>query len=211
MSSKWSVRKGLRTVYASSRVLPRSRLPTLPLLPLLTALPFLPLPSLSPSPFLSLPLRPIALSLSLNRRRFMCVDARLLHGARVSRKNVVFSYTEVEKMVRTATSNEPWGASEEIKLKIADATYDLYVVQDRRTRAHVKHAIGDATSEREGERERGAVHREGRRAEKSTTHVNERCKRGRDVRNEGRGAGSACSSHAKAVTGLAAACPVAAC
>ena len=44
-------------------------------------------------------------------------------GAR--RKNVVFSYSEVEKMVRTATSNEPWGAAEELKLKIADATYDL--------------------------------------------------------------------------------------
>jgi hypothetical protein len=38
----------------------------------------------------------------------------------------VFSYSEVEKLVRTATSNEPWGASEDLKLKIADATYDLY-------------------------------------------------------------------------------------
>ena len=36
------------------------------------------------------------------------------------------SYSEVEKMVRTATSNEPWGASEDLRLKIADATYDLY-------------------------------------------------------------------------------------
>jgi len=41
-------------------------------------------------------------------------------------KNVVMSYSEVEKMVRTATSNEPWGASEDLRLKIADATYDLY-------------------------------------------------------------------------------------
>ena len=35
------------------------------------------------------------------------------------------SYSEAEKMVRTATSNEPWGASEDLHLKIADATYDL--------------------------------------------------------------------------------------
>jgi len=58
--------------------------------------------------------------------------------ARVGRKNVVFSYSEVEKMVRTATSNEPWGASEELKLKIADATYDL-CVHHHRHRRHRRH------------------------------------------------------------------------
>lgn len=40
-------------------------------------------------------------------------------------KNVVHNYTEAERKVREATSNDPWGPSSTLMSEIADRTYNV--------------------------------------------------------------------------------------
>lgn len=43
---------------------------------------------------------------------------------RVRRKNAIVSYEPIEKLVREATSNDPWGAKSTLMAEIALATND---------------------------------------------------------------------------------------
>ncbi|EDV19543.1 uncharacterized protein TRIADDRAFT_33326 [Trichoplax adhaerens] len=45
-------------------------------------------------------------------------------------KNVVYNYTDVQRKVREATSNDPWGPSSTIMTEIADATYNMSAFQE---------------------------------------------------------------------------------
>lgn len=45
-------------------------------------------------------------------------------------KNVVYNYTDVQRKVREATSNDPWGPSSTIMTEIADATYNMAAFQE---------------------------------------------------------------------------------
>lgn len=57
-------------------------------------------------------------------RRALLAGIALLSHCGMFSKNVVMNYSEVERKVRTATCNEPWGASTDLMQEIATATFD---------------------------------------------------------------------------------------
>jgi epsin len=46
-------------------------------------------------------------------------------GLRRAAKNIAHNYTDPQKKVREATSNDPWGPSSTIMSEIADLTYNI--------------------------------------------------------------------------------------